>query len=78
MALKLGLLQEKISEAERPPRSSLISASVKGSLKKSRSSRVTSLCERNSLALRQVDHRAHQYRVALLAIVSSFLIILRV
>ena len=59
-ALKLGLFQEKTSDAGRAPRIPRSSASVKGSLKKSRSSSSAPPCERNSLALRQLDQRAHQ------------------
>ena len=70
-ALKLGLRQEKMSDGVWPFNRVLISASEKGSLKKSLSSNSRPFCERNSLALRHWVQRLHQYNVIVLAMGTS-------
>ena len=57
--LALGLRDANMSEMGLSPANSRSSASVKRSLKKSLSSISAPLCERNSLALRQLVQRGH-------------------
>jgi len=60
ICFKLGLRLANICAAPTSLASSRISCSVKGSLKKSRSSNVMSFCKSNSLTFRQEDQRGHQ------------------
>jgi hypothetical protein len=63
----VGLRHEKKSATERPARSPRSSASVNGSLKKSRSTSGTPARETVSRALRQVLQVFFQYRVGVSA-----------
>jgi hypothetical protein len=60
MFFKLGLRRANIWEMPTSWAKSLISCSLKGTLKKSRSSNVTPFCKSNSLTLQQEDQRGHQ------------------
>ena len=57
--LKEGLLHEKKSAGDWLPISIRNSLSVKGSLKKSRSSRVIPFCKSDAFTVLQVPHRFH-------------------